>query len=1015
MNFSGKLDTKSDSNQISIGNFLELVNIVRTKTGALTKRNGFDKITTLPTDLQTTLTTLGGNLIATGSNLYAYSQDTDQWINKGVTQGVNLNVKSIVRSSTAQITPSSVVAPNGLALVTYLDAGAAVYVISDTITGEQVVPRTTLPSTATQPKAWILGIYFLVTFLDTVGGVTHLQYVAIPIANPFSPKAVANLASNVHDLGAPYEAIVSNNNLYFAYWSTSGSPDILLNFLTSTLVLGNNPTSVSAYSGGSISVAEDTTQSAPIIWITFWDAGNSGLHARGFNQNLQQVLGSHDLDTSVSINNLTTVATNGVLTAVYELNNTYQGPYPVANIESQYIRTNTLTQTGTVGTHKIVKLSVGLASKAFIDPSGTIYFLTAYGITSSPTLSNQPSYFLMDLSGNIYMRLAYSNGGGFVPNNQISNVSYVNGVYYIPYLITDYLATINGTPNGQGPNKGTNLPSGTPVNSIYTQTGVNLAIFEINSKHQYESEIAGALHLTGGQLWEYDGVRPVEHGFHVWPENIQVTTATTTGSIGAGTYYYQFCYEWTDNAGMLHRSAPSIPFSIVTTGSTSKNTCYVPTLRLTEKVSPNPVRIVGYRWSVAQQVYYQFTSITSPVLNDVTNDYVVIQDTLNDSSILGNTILYTTGGVVEDIAAPPSIDSALYKNRMFLIDAEDQNLLWYSKVVIENVPVEFSDLFTLYIAPTTGAQGSTGPMTAISAMDDKFVIFKNQAIYYLTGNGPDNTGSQNDFSDPIYVTSSVGCTNPNSIVLTPDGLMFQSDKGIWLLNRGLGTTYIGADVEKYNDILVNSAEVIPGTTQVRFILEDGTLLMYDYYYQEWATFTTVSAISSTLYQGYQTYLNSFGQVFQELPGSYVDGSNPVLISFLTGWINAAGIKGFERFYLMQMLTTYFTPYTLQVSLAYDFNPSPLQGITVTPDNYTAPWGGEANWGTGKGWGGIGNTFPFEIDPKKQKCQTFQVGVQEVYDATFGVPPGQGLSFSGMTMIVGIKKAYTPTKGSRTFG
>ena len=234
----------------------------------------------------------------------------------------------------------------------------------------------------------------------------------------------------------------------------------------------------------------------------------------------------------------------------------------------------------------------------------------------------------------------------------------------------------------------------------------------------------------------------------------------------AQEYNYVFTYEWTDNQGNLHRSAPSIPvpftiltapvsftanrtsgsriltsvssftnlqvgqplsgtglapsafissmdtgagtitMSIAATSGTATSTTItpttlgsvvinVPTLRLTYKLSPNPVRIVGYRWSVAQPIYYQFTSVTAPVINDTTIDSVAVSDTNSDLDILGQTLLYTTGGVIENIAAPASIASALFKNRLFLIDAEDRNLLWYSKQVIEATPVEMSDLLTL--------------------------------------------------------------------------------------------------------------------------------------------------------------------------------------------------------------------------------------------------------------------------------------------------------------------------------
>ena len=165
---------------------------------------------------------------------------------------------------------------------------------------------------------------------------------------------------------------------------------------------------------------------------------------------------------------------------------------------------------------------------------------------------------------------------------------------------------------------------------------------------------------------------------------------------------------------------------MTTTGTgTGFITLVVPPATATMKQS---VRIVGYRWSVAQQVYYQFTSVTSPVISNP-NAIMTITDTLADNQIVGNTILYTTGGVVEDIAAPAVKHSCLFKNRLFVIDAEDQNVLWFSKQVIEATPVEMSDLLTLYVAPTTGSQGSTGPMQCLSAMDDKLIIFKKNAIY----------------------------------------------------------------------------------------------------------------------------------------------------------------------------------------------------------------------------------------------------------------------------------------------
>src|SRR5271165_448575 len=1009
VNFGNGLDTKTDPNQVQVGKFLTLTNSVFTKGGALTKRNGFAQITTLPNDLETTLTTLGGNLVATGSDLYFYNEDNNSWTDSGTIQPVNLSTLPVVRTSTSQTSPDATIAPSGLACIAYVDSGAVYYQVSDSSTGQQLVNRTLLAAAGACPRTFVLPQYFIITFLATVGGGTHLQYVAIPLVNPTAPTAIADLSTTLVDLNAGYDGYVAQGQLYIA-WSDTGTV-IKLTYITGTLVVAS-PKIISGYYAPVISVTADLTTNTPVIWVSFWQTGGGFWYTTAYSSLPAVILPvtATLLPATETIVTMTSVAKDNVLSLFYEVPNTFASPYPESGVRTDYIRYVTMTIGGVAGGPALPILrSVGLGSKAFIDAAnGNIYMLAAYGDKAQSDAaqdSNQPTYFLIDSNGNIYMRLAYSNGGGYSASQSLPSVSFLNNQYIIAYLYADFLTTVN---------KGTNTPTGTPANAIYTQTGINLAKFSINTSGQYSSEIAGALHLTGGQLWEYDGAKPVEHGFQVWPENIQAATSGSGGSVGAGTYYYQFTYEWTDAAGNLHRSAPSIPISVTTTGSTSTNTLYVPTLRLTYKTLPNPVRIVGYRWSVAQQVYYQFTSVTSPIINNPLVDFITITDTKSDAQILGNAILYTTGGVVENIAAPASVATALFKNRLFLVDAEDRNLIWYSKQVIEAVPVEMSDLFTLYVAPTTGAQGSTGPVTALSAMDDKLIIFKKDAIYYLTGTGPDNTGASNDFSDPVYITASVGCANPASIVLMPQGLMFQSDKGIWLLGRDLSTQYIGAAVESYNSQTVESAQAIPGTNQVRFILGDNITLMYDYYYSQWGTFTNIRAVSATLYQGMHTYLNAYGQVFQETPGTWLDGSTPVLMSLTTSWMNVAGIRGYERFYYFLMLGTYYTPFKLNVQLAYDYG-APEYAIVVTPDNQTPNWGGDAQWGSGQAWGGIGNSFQARIFPQKQKCQTFQITMTEQYDSSFGQAAGQGLSLSGFNFVIGTKKNYSPQRASRSFG
>ena len=989
--FSKGLDTKTDPLNVGPDKFLLLENAQFRNGFGLEKRNGFGNLTKLTNVAGTTITTLNDNLVATGSILQAYSADNDTWINRGSIQPVDLQTKSIVRASTSQTAPDCAIASNGIMCTVFLDAGVGSYVISDSVTGQTIVSKTQLHSTATNPRVYLLGQNFIILFGAVISSTPQIQYIVVPVLKPTSPSAATTFTSVFKSSTAGYDAIVANNSLYVA-WKASDSGDaIRVAYLSKSLVL-SAAVVFSSQVADLISLAVDNTASLPIIYLAYQNATTNNGYVIALNPNLTTAHASTQIITSTIISHLAASTTAGMCTVLYDVVNNYS----YTSVRSDYICKVSISQAGSVGTTSTVIRGVGLASKVFADVDGTQYVMVAYDG------SYQPTYFIIDLSGNITCKIAYSNGGGYAPTQVLCNVNLIDNVICLPYTIKDLLVSVN------------KAQAATTTAGIFTQTGINLAKLTINSSAQYSSEIAQCLHLTGGIMWQYDAVKPVELGFHVWPDTITATVVHSGGSMTSQQYYYQFCYEWTDAQGNLHRSAPSLPIScLVDTGSNNSVTLKVPTLRVTYKDSTNPVRIVGYRWSVAQQNYYQFTSLTSPTLNDTTVDNVTITDTLADSSILGNSLIYTTGGVIENIAPPAFSSTALYKSRLFGVSAEDRNLLWYSKQVIQNTPVEMSDLFTIYVAPTSGAQGSTGPITAIAAMDDKLIIFKANAIYYLTGTGPDNTGAQNDFSEPTFISGAVGTSNPKSIVYTPNGLMFQSDKGIWELGRNLATTYIGADVESYNNDPITSALTIPGATEVRFTTTSGAMLMHNNYYNQLGKYTNVANVSSTLYNNKHTFLMSTGQIRQETKNVYLDGTAPVLPKFSTAWLKLTVLQGFQRVYFFYLLNEYYTPYKLNVEIAYDYNPAILQSTMLEPGNSRTTWGSENLWGGGEVWGGNGPIDQKRVFLDRQKCQSIQVTISEIYDVSKGVAAGQGVSIAGINFVIGAKDNKPKLAGSQS--
>jgi hypothetical protein len=986
--FAGGLDTKTDPLQVAPGKFLSLVNSFFDKGGLLTKRNGFVPTTALPV-AATSIATYKDGLVAIGSTLQVFNQDSNQWVSTGNITPISLSTVPLVRTSTSQTSIDVAVAPNGLACSVWLDAnGTSYYQVSNSLTGQVVVQKTALEINAVLARVFSIGNYLLITYLENTSGV-HLKYVGIPIYNPISPTAATDISTVVGAITSGYDGCVANDKLYLAYSASDGGGAVRVTSLGPTLVQGSTKV-LTGHFATRVSVTADISTTTPTIWVTFLETTVLDVYTTALSSALVTILGLTKIYTATAINNITSCATANVITVFTDVPGTYSYS---PNATTNHVSKKTVTIAGTISSVSVIKYGVGLGSKSFFIGS-TMYMLMTYG------QAYQPTYFMIDSSGNIVGKLAYSNGGGYITTQILPSVHISGTTASIGYLYVDLLVPVNKT---QGSTK---------IAGVYTQTGINLSAFDF-SLVASTVEIGNTMHITGGFLSMFDGLAPVEHGFHVWPEDIAISTSTSGGSITDQVYYYVATYEWTDAQGNIHRSAPSVPMTVTTSGgNASTNTINVPMLRLTAKTN---VRIVLYRWSTAQQSYYQVSTVASPNINVPTSDSIAITDKLADSSILGNAILYTTGGVVEDIAAPATDVFTLYKSRLFMLDSEDRNLIWFSKQVIEATPVEMSDLLTIYVAPTIGSQGSTGPITALATMDDKLIIFKSNAIYYLTGQGPDNTGAQNDFSEPVFITSTCGTSLPHSIVSTPDGLMFQSNKGIWILGRSMQTEYIGAPVEAYNSKTVNSAKTIPGTNQVRFTLESEIdCLVYDYYYKQWGTFTNIRAVSSAIYQDLHTYLNTGGVIVQETIGQYLDGSIPVTLSFQTGWMSLSGLQGFERLYQITMLANYVSPHLLHVGLAYDYNSANTQVITISPDNYTPIYGGDSLYG-GENTYSVGTIEQWRLFPERQKCQAFQISLTESYDPSLGAVAGAGFTMSGMNLVLGAKKGYAPKPAANTAG
>jgi hypothetical protein len=225
----------------------------------------------------------------------------------------------------------------------------------------------------------------------------------------------------------------------------------------------------------------------------------------------------------------------------------------------------------------------------------------------------------------------------------------------------------------------------------------------------------------------------------------------------------------------------------------------------------------------------------------------------------------------------------------------------------------------------------------LAVLDSNLIIFKNDQILYTYGNGPDNTGQNGSFSPFQKIASDVGCIEPASICVIPDGVVFKSRRGIELLTRGLQVTYIGTPVE---DLVqtngpLSSVVCMPNFTELRFVPRNATyqstylgvtqtvntsVLVYDYGSKRWSTFSNMAAVQAVSINNVYWWLSADGAlVNQETPGVFLDNGQPISMTIETPEIptGQAGAQGWGRVYRMALLGDFESNHSMQVSFAYD--------------------------------------------------------------------------------------------------
>jgi len=993
ISFNKGLSTKTDSKQVMPGELLILQNAVFTKVQEILKRSGYVPLSSaiFPPNLNTTIPVgvsmgvFNNNdlIVFDGDQAYSYAPSRNSFASQGLKSQLNVSENSLLsfsalgQAGTFIAAPATITDSNGIELLTYLANGVTNnqvdYVYFDTANKTQILTGVSFQSIANTTYT----SNELFSFTSSTGqqylSINQIENRISATANVYgSPKGNAltlpptpTLLANVkYTLGVSSQNIpvtvssVTHTNVFILYIDPS--------YNVTVRKFDNTLTSV-----GSVVVAPTLTDTQYLM-IKYDDINNNIIvgYSNGtdpniisylvvYDTNLNKLVGpsmvssalgnAHNLSVAISGTTLGLFVENqpGALTDVKSIQ---------ASIITNYFTTPVVFRTSTLGQNTVISSTAFSQNGYFYQPVVFPGYVTANGNIGQ-------TYFILEYStlgvDSIPGKYSYETALTAAPFIS-QTVKSPSGAYTIPFYRAVNTAVSGGV-----------------VTGLY-----NLEEASITFDHKFQTiPLALNLNISGPVPTLYDGKGIAEAGYNVPGYIIQ--TFQATGVITPGTRAYYATYEWTDLQGNIHRSAPSIGTN-VTNASNATITILVPYLGLSEPYKRASVKIVIYRTQNGGTIPYRIASVDN-FLGSVSGTVSVV-DTAPDSSIPGNQQLYTTGGEVDNTAPAGFRSFTSFKNRIIGVDIEDPLLWWYSKQVIEGFPVEFSDLFTQAI------DQRGGPITAVATMDDKLVFFKEYNIFYVTGDGPAPSGANNDFSYPqIITTDSVGCIDPKSIVLTPNGLIFKSHKGIYLLDRGLGCSYIGQNVEQFNNLSITSSCVVPTTTQARFTLSSGSILVYDYFVGQWSEFTNLLSVDSLVYRNQYTLLSPTGVITQETEGVYTDSGAPIPLVIKTGWFSFGNLQGFQRIKEFLILGESESNTSLTIQLSHNFLPAVDQTdvIPITPNA----------------------RLQYRIFPQRQKCESMQITISDSPLSPFG----EGLRLSALGFNIGIKKGLNKVPASQNYG
>lgn len=579
--------------------------------------------------------------------------------------------------------------------------------------------------------------------------------------------------------------------------------------------------------------------------------------------------------------------------------------------------------------------------------------------------------------------------------------------------------------------------------------GVDMYRADCDPRGQQTTDVEGGVLVAGGVNASYDGRRLVEATCPVVPHRIETGAALSASCVGAEASDYvgshgmtvgvdqyisafalvRYAFRWHDSQGNLHRSTVSATEDFEYLDDTSAvspmsrsplsggNRIYVfPRPSFTSLTGEHGIRyqVELYRTGFEYK-RWDASPVTDTLLETVTDSDAstyklvaireigevtghpnlgYIEDPAQSLALFPDDDApppYDTGGELASEPPPAALDIASTQRRVFLLSSEDRLSIWYSKPLIDGLAPEYHNSQQIRVS----AEG--GEVVAIAPLDDKLVIFKRGRVYAMpVTTGPNANGAGSGFMQPREVASDTGCTNRRSVVAGPFGVAFQSDRGLYLVGRDLGLTFLGEAVtDSLGALTIRSGVLIPKENEVRWSLSDGSALHWNYLKTQWSVAADLPAQSATRWLGEHAMMQSDGSVVTSAEGTYSGITSRPLLSVTTSWAKLAGLQGFQRIWNALLLLQHTTG-ALRIEVGYDYETTWTDTHDFTEAQLTA----------------LGTPTQVRIKPTRQKCQAIRFRISETD------PSGDSRTLTdgtARTMTDGTTRTLTYTTGGPTIG